>query len=284
MTNEELVAEIQSGNSEAMEQLWNQCYKYIRKTANRWAAATQTRPGFDIEDLMQSAFLALYDAVNGFRADKGKSFIGYLDMCLKGEFTKVCGNRTVRDRKDPLNNCLSLDYPIESDDGDSKTQTMVDFIKDPVRAEDAIEDAIFMQQCAEVIKTELQKLPENQEQAIASYYLNGKNYSEIAEDMQCTGSYVGALVKKGLRTLKRSVTLKRIFDDMNYYSDRNLYRNTGYTSWKRTGSSVQEYEVIRKEEQENARYKAELKLEEKIQRAMELTGWDYDFIKWIYAA
>ena len=287
LTNEELVAEIQNGNSESIMLLWDQCYRYIKKTAVRWAVAWESRPDFDEDDLMQAAFFALYKAVEGFRLNDGCSFIGYLDLCLKAAFTDVCCCRTVRQKKDPLNNALSLDFSPDNgsgEDGDEKATTLMDLMKDPTRAEDRVEDDIFMQQCSEVIRRELQRLPGKQGKAIESYYLDGKTQAEVAEDLQCSRSYVATLVKDGLNNLKGNATLKSLQEDMNYYNDRNLYRNTGFFSWKRTGSSSQEIEVIRKDEMKKAKLKAERKLEKKIRETMERTGWDYEFVKWLHTA
>lgn len=287
MTNEELVAEIQNGKRESITLLWDQCYKYIKKVAVRWAVAWGHRPDFDEDDLMQAAFFALYKAAEGFRLNDGCSFIGYLDMQLKAAFTDVCCCRTVRQKKDPLNAALSLDYSPEngsSGEGEDKVSTLMDLMKDPTRAEDVIEDDIFRQQCSEIIRRELQRLPGKQGKALESYYLESKTYNEVAEDLQCSRGYVGSLVKDGLNNLKGNGTLKSLLEDMNYYNDRNLYRNTGFRSWKRTGSSAQELEVIRKEEIKRSRLKAEKKLEKEIQKTMELTGWDYEFAKWIHTA
>lgn len=288
MTNEELVAEIRKGDTEAVEQLWKQCYGYIKKVAIRWAVAWEGRPDFDEEDLMQSAFFALYKAVEDFQEDRGCSFISFLDLKLKTAFSVVCCCRTVKQKKEPLNNALSLDFSPENngngEDGDEKGTTLMDLMKDPIRAEDMVEDEIFMQQCSEVIRRELQRLPGKQGKAIESYYLDGKTQGEVAEDLQCSRSYVANLVKDGLNNLKGNATLKSLQEDMNYYNDRNLYRNTGFFSWKRTGSSSQEIEVIRKEEMKKARLKAERKLEKKIRETMERTGWDYEFVKWLHTA
>lgn len=288
MTNEELVAEIRKGDAEAIAQLWKQCYGYIKKMAIRWAMAWEGRPDFDEEDLIQSAFFALYKAVEDFQEDKGCSFITFLDLKLKTAFSVVCCCRTVKQKKEPLNNALSLDFSPDNngsgEDGDEKRTTLMDLMKDPTRAEDRIEDEIFMQQCSEVIRRELQRLPGKQGRAVESHFLNGKTYNEIAEDLQCSRSYVANLVKDGLNNLKGNEALKSLQEDMNYYNDRNLYRNTGFRSWKRTGSSSQELEVIRKEEKKKARIKAERKLEKDIRATMERTGWDYEFVKLLYTA
>ena len=59
---------------------------------------------------------------------------------------------------------------------------------------------------------------------------------------------------KAFRTLRKDPAIREI-----HHGDRNLYRGTGYGMWKRTGCSVQELEVIRKDEQERRRAQGDCK-------------------------
>lgn len=67
MENEELVARIKAGidTADNMLALWEQNRGMIGKLARRYSAYA------DIEDLQQEGYLALYDAIDGFKPDKG---------------------------------------------------------------------------------------------------------------------------------------------------------------------------------------------------------------------
>lgn len=94
MTNEELVAVIQSGEVDMMEQLWQQCYGFIRQQAIRWARAWESRADFDVDDLINSAYFALCKACSAFQPEKG-SFCNLLALYIKTAFAEAAGCRTM---------------------------------------------------------------------------------------------------------------------------------------------------------------------------------------------
>ena len=82
------------------QQLWEQCKGFIRKEACRWARAFENRPDIDADDLTQSGYFALLDAVQRFDPARG-NFISVLAMTLKLAFTDACGIRTQQQRQYP---------------------------------------------------------------------------------------------------------------------------------------------------------------------------------------
>lgn len=71
MSNEEIALAIQSGDNFLLQQLWEQCKGFIRKEACRWARAFENCPDIDADDLTQSGYFALLDAVQRFDPGKG---------------------------------------------------------------------------------------------------------------------------------------------------------------------------------------------------------------------
>ena len=71
MTNEELAIRIKAGidTADNMLQLWEQTRRFIRRIASRYVGAAE------LEDLEQEGYLALYDAVDGYRPDLGCKFL-----------------------------------------------------------------------------------------------------------------------------------------------------------------------------------------------------------------
>lgn len=241
-TNEELVTEIQAGGSDLMDQLWQQCYGFIRQQAMRWARAWESRPDFDADDLTQAGYMALCEAVRGFQKDRG-GFLGFLSFHLKTEFSKVAGCRTEAQLKDPLNGAMSLDAPAYNDPDNDMTLGESIPVDDP--GFEDVEEALFNQQLASILDQAMNELPENQRRVIELYYLHRLTYIQIAEILHCSTSYPGQLVKDGLKGLKRgsyAPTLSEIL-----YGDRNYYKHTGFSSWKYSGSSSPEWELLRKE-------------------------------------
>ena len=128
MSNEELAALIQAGEADRLLDLWAAVNRFAWKRARRWMLAWEGRGGIAHEDLMQCAFLALLDALEGWKPDGG-SFLGWYAFRLKAAFTEAYGQRTARDRRDPLRSAVSLDMPLANDEGDPFT--LADTLPDP---------------------------------------------------------------------------------------------------------------------------------------------------------
>lgn len=268
-TNEELAAAVQAGNRDAINQLWVQCYGFIRHHALRWARAWIQRPDFDDEDLTQCGYIALCEAVRGYQAEKG-NFLGYLLFYLKTEFAKCAGCRTKAQAAAPLNHAISLDAPAYKDSEGETT------IGDTIPADDpgfeAVEDAIYREQVAGIMREALDSLPERQRKAIEAYYLDGKTYCDIGEAFEVSATSAEWITKDGLkriRTGKHAPALSELL-----YGQRNLYRHTGMTAYRDSGCSSPEWELIWKE-REIRRHKLKDTRAAKIRYCVEVLGMDH---------
>ena len=145
MINEELVLEIKNGKANCLFQLWLQCYGFVHQQAIRWMNAWGARPDYDVEDLVQSGFLAMRKAIDGFQAERGGSFIGYLDFYLKTEFAQVVGCRTTKQQNDIMKTALSFESPAygnRCEDG----KRIGDMIEDPTDYASIVEEKVFSDQ------------------------------------------------------------------------------------------------------------------------------------------
>lgn len=79
MTNEQLVARIQSGEDEAenMLQLWEQNKNFIAVKAKKFSGYAET------EDLQQEGYIALCNAVRNYDPDQGVPFINYAAFWIR---------------------------------------------------------------------------------------------------------------------------------------------------------------------------------------------------------
>lgn len=241
-TNEELAAAIQAGETEAINQLWEQCKGFIYQCAFKWARAWRDRPHCDTEDFVQCGYFALCDAVSAYQAERG-SFLNFLYFYLKTEFSKCAGCRTGAQMKEPLNNAISLDAPASAD-ADNDT-TLGDTIPGNDTGIEDVEEQMYRETIAKEVRAAVHDLPERKSQTIEAHYLDGKTYEEIAAMLGVSGQWVAQLSKDGLkelRTGKHGLTLWELLG-----RDRNLYNRTGFSAWKNTGCSVQEWELLRKE-------------------------------------
>ena len=173
MSNEEVAVLAQSGNEKSVLLLWERVKYFAKKQAGRWIAAWEGRGGVTIDDLMQCAFLALLDALESWRPDGG-SFIGWYALRLKAAFTVAYGQRTQRDRLDPLQTATSLETPLDGYDDDL---TLGDTIEDPeaMRAMDSVEEIDRLHHLHDIMQEIIETLPEPQKTAIVQrYYMDEK--------------------------------------------------------------------------------------------------------------
>lgn len=125
-----------------------------------------------MEDLQQVAFLALLDALEGWKAETG-TFLNWYALRLKSAFTEATGQRTQRDRLDPLDHADRLETPL-GDDPDSGT--LMDIIPDQA-AERAVEDIAerdFTLHRRAAVQQALQSLTATQQKAVVMRYWNGQ--------------------------------------------------------------------------------------------------------------
>lgn len=74
ISTEALVSEIQSGHLERMAELWERVQRFIRQQAHRAIAHILLSHGVTVEDLEQSGYFALCDAVKSFLPQAGCTF------------------------------------------------------------------------------------------------------------------------------------------------------------------------------------------------------------------
>lgn len=235
-SNEVLVLQIQDGHRDLLPLLWEQVKPFAEWMARRWANAWHSmRPSLEVDDLSQCGYIALCEAVETYNADAGKSFIGWLAFYLKTHFAVEVGCRTRTQNQDPINNALSLDAPL-GDDTDNLT--LGDTVADPADFYEAAEDAIWLQQCRQVINEALESLPEREKAVIQARYMEDLTLKETGEKFGVSGNAIRDTEQKALRKLrsgKSSTALRAV-----WYAEQNLYHGVGFNSWASTGASIQE--------------------------------------------
>ncbi len=88
LTNEQLVARIQAGENktENMLQLWQQNKGHIANVARKFSKYAE------MEDLEQEGYIALYNAVQGYKIEQGMSFINYATFYMRRQFERCANN------------------------------------------------------------------------------------------------------------------------------------------------------------------------------------------------
>lgn len=193
MENEELATLIQSGERGELLALWEQVRRFAYQQANRWARIG--RGGVTVADLEQTGFLALMDALEGWNPERGP-FIKWYSLRLKAAFSEATGQRTQRDRLDPLDVASSLDVPLSND---MDAVTLADIVPDPA-AEEAVEDVAerdYLTHRRAAVRRALDGLPADQRRAVVLRYWKGKTADTRA-------------LNAGLRALRHPRTARQL--------------------------------------------------------------------------
>lgn len=197
LSNEELATLIQDGDNARILELWQQCNAFVWKQARSEIFRLDGRRGVDVNDLVQSGFLAMLDAAKSFDANAGFAFMTWLGFKIKTAFHEAAGCRTKRQMMEPIDSAVSLETPLtDEEDGD----VLGDVIPDPAAelAFDEVSEADRVQRLHEALETALETLPEPQKTAIVKRY-----YMDEKADSKALNAALRALrhpsISKGLR-------------------------------------------------------------------------------------
>lgn len=101
MTDEELALACQSGDKQALEQLYIRYKPYVLKIARRFFLS-----GGETEDLVQEGTHGLYSAVSGFK-EGSASFSAYAYKCIKNRILDAV-KKSAGNKHSALNNFLPI--------------------------------------------------------------------------------------------------------------------------------------------------------------------------------
>ena len=255
MCNEEMVALIQAGRRELMADLWEQVRLFVIKQARR--VPLEGRADLELDDLIQSGFLAMVDAVADYRRGMG-GFLTVLNYRLKNRLAEATRFRSERQQRETLAGALSLDAAV-SDEG--RSATLGDFQEDPTAQDalEAVEDRIFRDQLREAVAGVLGDLPKEQRELLRLRYWEGRTLLELAEDLGVAIESVRQKENKAIRELRKPKNAVRLV----HFYDFDYYGGTGLGAFRSTGASIQErylmkQDRIRERNQRRAALNAEL--------------------------
>lgn len=239
MTNEELVQKIQSGDKTQIESLWNNVERLIRMLAKKFIIL-HNRQHDDVEDYVQSGYLAMIKAINSYDPGEGVLFTTHLSSYLRNEFNEVAQIRSVYRGAFKISNvAVSIETPIADglNLGDT-IQDPKDYFEDPV-------NIIYQEQLHRTLESILQEIPEEYSGVIRERFWENNTIEQIAEKHHCKAEKVKKQHDKGMRMMRHYKYRKRLTP---YEKDflTPFYRRVGLGTFNTTGlSSVEEIVMIR---------------------------------------
>ena len=242
MSNEELVAAIQSGESERMGELWVNIEKFIAWKAQRIMTKMDDSSTIEVDDLIQSGYFALVAAVKSYKVSDGP-FLKWMSYYLKTAFADAAGYRTSKMQNDPMRYAFSMDYPMGEDDDSTFGEIVPD--SDAAAMMDTIEDGLWHEQLHAALETALDAIPPQYSDVVRRRFYEGKTLEEISQEKNVSRERVRQLENKGIKLLRGSEHACNLYP----FYEFDFYCGTGLQTFRNRGLSVQEQYLIIMENQ-----------------------------------
>lgn len=192
LEDEVVVGFARDGDDIALEFLISKYRNFVRAKARSYFLI-----GADREDIIQEGMIGLYKAIRDFRSEKLASFRAFAELCITRQIITAIKTAT-RQKHIPLNSYISLNKPIYDEESD---RTLLDVISgtkvtDPEELVISREEFIDIEQKMGEFLSEL-------EWKVLMFYLEGKSYQEIAEDLHRHVKSIDNALQRVKRKLER---------------------------------------------------------------------------------
>lgn len=186
MTVNELAAAVQSATGRERRarllDLWESVKGILYMKSRRFYGRYKdmcTRCGAELADLDGILWQVMLDALAAWTEDSGNMFTTFLDYPFKTRVAEALNLRTERGRRDPLNNCDSLDRELDGGDGDGTA--LAELVGDPDAAFlDDLLEGMDTEREAVVVHEAVERLPDPLREIITGYYFEGRTLAELA--------------------------------------------------------------------------------------------------------
>ena len=173
MSDEELVIVSKSGDGYATETLMERYRNFVRAKSRTYFLI-----GADKEDIIQEGMIGLYKAIRDFRPEANTSFKSFAELCVTRQIITAIKKAT-RQKHMPLNSYISLNKPLYDDDNENP---LLDTF---VRREILNPEEILLDKERFIsIEKKLSHILSKLEMRVLNKYLEGKSYSEIAQQIE----------------------------------------------------------------------------------------------------
>ena len=257
MTNEELVIAIQGGRRDLMLELWEQNKRFVYGKANAWKRAFERYAFVDVEDLVQSAWLALEDAIRYFQpGGEDHTFLTPFSWFMSGYFARQFGIRS--SKRDASMYAESIDAPLNNDPDYS---SLAEFIPDPAAemAFEKAEESIFQQHVKEVLQEVSTDILNNEQRKIYDALLDDLRLSDLAADAEKSKQAVYLQRRKLFDLLRTDPRIIQLWIEIEE-TEENLesilakgLKSVGVQSFNESGSSSVEKAVFSMMRQDDKR-------------------------------
>jgi len=192
MNDEEVVEHARNSNDVALEYLINKYRNFVRAKARSYFLI-----GADREDIIQEGMIGLYKAIRDFRPDKLASFRAFAELCITRQIITAIKTAT-RQKHIPLNSYVSLNRPIYDEESD---RTLLDIISGSKVTDP--EELVISKEEFNDIENKMSEFLSDLEWKVLMFYLEGKSYQEIANDLSRHVKSIDNALQRVKRKLER---------------------------------------------------------------------------------
>ena len=229
------LAEAAKADRAIMPALWEAVERFIRLQAKRrYTLNGGSFGGCEVEDLIQSGYIALAEAVDDYEPGRG-SFISLLSFHLKTAFAEAAGIRSAK--RDALLYADSLNVALDDDEPDTEK---IDIIPDPA-AEASFQDAedrAFTKDLNKALRMAINALPPRKREIINEKYLQGIRTKQIAKKLGVSENRVYQQEHEALRQMRKDAKKTGLEQFVELHT--SYYKHYSIDYMKHTGSSPTE--------------------------------------------
>lgn len=205
MTNEELAAAIQSGETERMAELWAGVENLVKWKANRILNALSAPVDVEFDDLCNAGYIALTKAVPTYKADSG-AFSTWFMFYLQRAFAEATGYRKGEQKRDPLHTALSLDAPLQDADG----LTLADSLAADTDMETEVIASMQQSELRRELESILQQIGGTGAQVMRLRYFENMPYERIAAALHISIAQARQEGNKAMARLREPDIIERL--------------------------------------------------------------------------
>lgn len=171
MTDEQICACIQGGQSDGLDYLLNKYKGLVKQRARSFYLI-----GGESDDLIQEGMIGLMKAVWDYKPDFVAPFSSFAQLCISRQlFTAVRVSQ--RQKHQPLNSYVSLYEPAEDDEN---APVLLDTL---VESGAGPEDFYFMKANRALIWQQLYETLSPMEKRVLELFIEGQSYAQIAQKL-----------------------------------------------------------------------------------------------------
>lgn len=166
--DEELIDKLRQGETDITDYILEKYKPLVRRQTNAMYLI-----GGETEDLIQEGMIGLFKAIRDYRSDKDSTFYHFAELCINRQLYSALETSN-RKKHQPLNSYISLS------DQENRSAVSAEWLID---WENGPEQLVIEQELWAEYKRQLEQNLSKMENKVLQYYLDGKNYIEIAEYM-----------------------------------------------------------------------------------------------------